>query len=245
MNETDDLGSCGRWRPRHPAPAPRDGRAMTTSADVYDHVAPYYATYRRWWTVLAGGGAERRLRRGLGRMLRPGMRVLDAGAGTGAMSRAVIARQPRVRVTMLDQSAGMLAQAGAVGGSRVQGGVDALPFMSGAFDLVVAAWVLETVADPGAAVREMLRVLSPEGHLLVVFSARPDRRLVARIWRPVERVIAAGFAGRFVPTGEIPFHECRESERRAQHLTPAGTVVLGRCCLDALTTAWSSAAEPG
>ena len=210
---------------------------MTTSAHVYDEVAPDYAIYRRWWTALAGAGAERRLRRGLDRMLRPGMRVLDAGAGTGAMSRAVIARQPQVAVTMLDQSAGMLAQAGAVAGSRVQGDVDALPFMSGAFDLVVAAWVLETVADPGVAVREMLRVLGPEGHLLAAYSTRPRRRLVARIWRPVERVVAAGFAGRFVPTGEIPFHECRESGRRAQRLTPAGTVVLGRCCLNALTVA--------
>lgn len=209
---------------------------MTASADVYDDVAPYYSTYRRWWTVLAGASAERRLHRALARRLRPGVRVLDAGAGTGAVTHAVLTREPRALVTMLDQSSGMLSHARTVGGSRVQGDVDALPFASGTFDLVVAAWVLETVADPDAAVREMLRVLGPEGHLLAVFSAWPHRRLLARVWQPVERVIAAGFAGRFLRTGEIPFHACRESERRLQHLTPAGTVVLGRCCLQALTT---------
>lgn len=164
-----------------------------------------------------------------------GIRVLDAGAWTGAVTRAVLDREPTAQVTMLDRSAGMLAEAEGLGPGRVRGDVEALPFPPGSFDLVTAAWVLETLPDPERAVREMLRVLGPDGRLLTVFSARPRRRLLARLWRPLERIVAAGFAGRFVRTGEVPFHQCRASQRRFPRFAPTGTVFLGRCCLEALT----------
>jgi len=204
------------------------------SADVYDAVAPDYAVYRRWWLALAGGGAERRLRRALRGALRPGVRVLDAGAGTGAIAHAVLDEEPAARVAMLDRSAGMLAEDREPHACRVRGDGGALPFPDGAFDLVTAAWVLETLPDPASAVREMLRVLAPDGRLLTVFSARPTRRLVARLWQPLERVIAAGFAGRFVTAGDIPFHDCGASSRRRPRFAPAGTIFLGRCCLEAI-----------
>ena len=215
---------------------------MRTTPDLYDDVAPYYRAYRRWWLAIAGDGAERRLRRALRRALRPGIRVLDAGAGTGALSQTVRDEEPTARVTLLDRSAGMLAEARGVGRGRVRGDVEALPFPSRTFDLVTAAWVLETLPDPAAATREMLRVLGPDGRLLTVFSARPRRRLTARLWQPLERVIAAGFAGRFVRTAEIPFHECGASERRLARFAPTGTVFLGRCCLERLTVEPASVA---
>jgi ubiquinone/menaquinone biosynthesis C-methylase UbiE len=213
----------------------RSTGARPANPEVYDTVAPDYATYRRWWLALAGGRAERRLRHALRSALHPGIRVLDAGAGTGAVTRAVLDREPTARVTMLDRSAGMLAEAEGLGPGRVQGDVEALPFPPGSFDLVTAAWVLETLPDPERAVREMLRILGPDGRLLTVFSARPRRRLLARLWQPLERIIAAGFAGRFVRTGEVPFHQCRASQRRFPRFAPTSTVFLGRCCLEALT----------
>jgi SAM-dependent methyltransferase len=42
---------------------------------------------------------------------------------------------------------------------------ESLPFPDGCFDLVVSQAVLEHVADPGAAAKEMLRVLKPGGEL--------------------------------------------------------------------------------
>lgn len=81
----------------------------------------------------------------------------------------------------------------------------------------------------------MLRVLGPDGRLLTVFSARPGRRPPARLWRPLERIVAAGFAGRFVRTSEVPFHQCRVSQRRFPRFAPTAAVFLGRCCLEALT----------
>lgn len=206
-----------------------------TGPDVYDEVAPYYSLYRRWWLALAGGRTERRLRRALRRTLRPGIRVLDAGAGIGGISRAALAAEPTVQVTMLDRSAGMLAEAADVRARRVRGDVASLPFAAGTFDLVTSAWVLETLPDPAVAVREMLRVLGPDGRLLAVFSARPLRRLVARAWRPLERVIGAGFAGRLLEPGDVPFHDCWASGRHRPVVAPAGAVFLGRCCLEAIS----------
>lgn len=203
--------------------------------DIYDDVAPLYAVYRRWWVAIAGRGAERRLRRALRRSLRPGSRVLDAGAGSGAVSRAVLASEPTAKVTMLDRSAGMLAEAGADAGAvRVRGDVRALPFPAGAFDLVTATWVLETLDDPAAAVRELLRVLGPDGRVLTAFSARPRTRTLRALWGPLEDVLRGGFAGRFLGPDEVPFHDCHAANRRRPAIVPAATVFLGRCCLDAL-----------
>ena len=42
----------------------------------------------------------------------------------------------------------MLAKSADVLGTKIEGSVLALPFEDGAFDVVVSAWVIETVADP-------------------------------------------------------------------------------------------------
>ena len=136
---------------------------------------------------------------------------------------------------MLDRSAGMLAQARALGAFRVQGDIAAMPFRAGSFDLVIAAWVLETLPDPAAAVREMLRVLSTHGRLLTVFSAHPRSRLLTFLWRPLEQIISAGFSGRFLMTADVPFHECHASRRQRPVFAPTETVFLARCCLESLT----------
>jgi SAM-dependent methyltransferase len=43
---------------------------------------------------------------------------------------------------------------------------EALPFRTGSFDLVIAMWVLEHLAQPETVFREIRRVLVPGGHLL-------------------------------------------------------------------------------
>lgn len=58
------------------------------------------------------------------------------------------------------------------------GTAEALPYGDGSFDLVLCTQVLEHVSDPAAAVREMWRVLAPDGVALVsthgVFLYHPD-----------------------------------------------------------------------
>ena len=70
-----------------------------------------------------------------------------------------------------------------------------LPFESGRFDHVTMTWTLCTIADPVAAVREMRRVLKPEGTLLFIEHGRSDDARVARWqdrWNPIQNVIGCG-----------------------------------------------------
>jgi len=100
--------------------------------------------------------------------------VLDAGCGGGLVAKGLA--ETGATVVGLDRSAGSLGVArravvggaGAGGGGRfapVRGQLERLPFADGSFDAVIAADVLEHVADLPAAVAEITRVLAPGGSL--------------------------------------------------------------------------------
>lgn len=105
-----------------------------------------------------------------------GDRVLDLGCGTGELARDLAAAG--LRVAGCDISPQMLLRAsrnsgGCGGWVRLEPGWQTLPFASAAFDVVVAASVLEYVAEPAAVLRECARVLRPGGVLLYTV---PDLR---------------------------------------------------------------------
>jgi len=106
--------------------------------------------------------------------LRPGARVLDAGSGSGALSRHVKRMCPEADVTMAGLSPAMLDQARDVPATSVVADVQRLPFRNNSFDIVVSSWVLETVPEPRRAVSEYLRVLKQEGQVFATFCSRPD-----------------------------------------------------------------------
>ena len=70
-----------------------------------------------------------------------------------------------------------------------------LPFDDARFDTVTMTWTLCSIGDPVSALREMRRVLRPEGRLLFIEHGRSDDAKVAR-WQdrlnPVHRVVACG-----------------------------------------------------
>lgn len=81
--------------------------------------------------------------------------------------------QPDIELTLIDLSAAMLGRASDLPGEHVQGSVLELPFADGTFDVVVSAWVIETVLDPMRAVSEYLRVIKPDGHVFYTFCSLP------------------------------------------------------------------------
>jgi ubiquinone/menaquinone biosynthesis C-methylase UbiE len=110
----------------------------------------------------------------------PGARVLDAGAGAGALT--LLAAALGYRVTALDFSPAMLEQARRKASDRgldvefVVGDVTEPPL--GPFDAVIERHVLWTQPDPVAALSAWRRV-APEGRL-VLYEALPGRGTITR-----------------------------------------------------------------
>jgi len=87
--------------------------------------------------------------------LAPGARVLDAGAGTGALWEY----EHGARLTLMDFSPAMRRDVG--------GDVSRLPFRGGVFDGAVCNHVLYHVPSPPDALRELRRVVRPGGWVAV------------------------------------------------------------------------------
>ncbi|MGH3922549.1 MAG: class I SAM-dependent methyltransferase [Pseudonocardiaceae bacterium] len=93
----------------------------------------------------------------------PGARLLDVGAGRGAIVRAALARG--CVVTATDAAPGMVARLRAdfptIAVSRMD--THHLDFPDVCFDVVTAGFVLDLLSDPAAALAEVRRVLTPGG----------------------------------------------------------------------------------
>jgi ubiquinone/menaquinone biosynthesis C-methylase UbiE len=102
--------------------------------------------------------------------IRAGQRVLDVACGTGVLAREVATRTGRSgSVTGLDPGPGMLAVARDLAPDidwRV-GVAESLPFADRLFDVVVSQFGLMFFTDRRQALREMLRVVIPGGHMAV------------------------------------------------------------------------------
>jgi SAM-dependent methyltransferase len=93
----------------------------------------------------------------------PGARLLDVGAGRGAVVRAALARG--CAVTAVDAAPGMVRRLRADFPAVTVELTDAHRFdlPDASFDVVTAGFVLDLLSDPVAALTEMRRVLRPGG----------------------------------------------------------------------------------
>ena len=129
---------------------------------------------------------------------RPG-RMLDAGCGTGALLEMMRGWGCAPETYLgVDVSHGMLRMLPRDGSSAgVQASAAALPLPDGAFDLVVSASSFHDWAAPAAALREVRRVLSPDGRLLLLdwsadyLTIRAMRAWLSITRRPVAQVLSA------------------------------------------------------
>ncbi|WP_256728940.1 class I SAM-dependent methyltransferase [Microbacterium oleivorans] len=123
---------------------------------------------------------------------RPGERILDLAAGTGASS--VSLARSGAEVVGADFSPGMIAEGvrrygpGAAGGgipnlSFVEADATNLPFADAEFDVVTISFGLRNVNDPQRAIAEMLRVTKPGGRLLISEFSHPPSRAFDGLYR--------------------------------------------------------------
>jgi demethylmenaquinone methyltransferase/2-methoxy-6-polyprenyl-1,4-benzoquinol methylase len=159
------------------------GKDPARVSGMFDEVA---AGYDRTNTVLSLGN-DRLWRIATTRAVapRPGQRILDLAAGTGASS--VSLARSGAEVVAGDFSRGMIAE-----GRRRHGDVpnltfaeaDAmdLPFENDAFDAVTISFGLRNVNDPKKALAEMLRVTAPGGKLVICEFSHPQNAAFAGLY---------------------------------------------------------------
>jgi SAM-dependent methyltransferase len=92
--------------------------------------------------------------------------VLDLGCGTGVYSAALAERG--WTVTGVDISEDMLRRARARGVSAVRADATALPFDDASFDTVISIFTHSDFDDFPAALREVARVLEPDGRFVYI-----------------------------------------------------------------------------
>jgi len=174
-------------------------------AAMFDQVAGRYDLLNdvlslgqdRWWRKVVANAVA----------AQPGERILDLAAGTGTS--AVTFTATGAACVACDFSLGMLRAGAARLGRQppgpggplafVAGDALRLPFADQAFDAVTISF---NVADPDAALAEMLRVTRPDGRLVICeFGHLPSPRLDALYDRYLMAALPA-VARRLSPAGD-------------------------------------------
>jgi ubiquinone/menaquinone biosynthesis C-methylase UbiE len=114
--------------------------------------------------------------------LRPGLDLLDVGCGPGSITQDFATRVAPGRVCGLDRSAEVLdaARRDHPGVEFTAGDVYDLPFEDESWDVVHAHQLLQHLADPVAALKQMHRVVRPGGLVAV-----RDSDYATFTWYPV------------------------------------------------------------
>jgi malonyl-CoA O-methyltransferase len=104
--------------------------------------------------------------------------ILDLGAGTGVFTRVLGKRYRKANIIALDIAPAMLQQARARAGwwrrpVCICGDAEALPFADASFDFIFSNLMLQWCADLPATLRELRRILAPDG-LLMFTTLGPD-----------------------------------------------------------------------
>jgi SAM-dependent methyltransferase len=128
--------------------------------------------------------------------LSEGDHVLDVGTGTGLVAGVAAERVGTTgRVIGIDVSEAMLAEARSLAAARpnlsfASMDAESLELPDRDMDVVVSLFAVTHFADPAAAVREMHRVLTPGGRLVLGVGGRAPLLSVAGVTRRAFRVLS-------------------------------------------------------
>ena len=130
----------------------------------YADIAPQYDM--RWAAYITAT-----LRETLKRLdIKPTDRLLDIGCGIGSLLHAISQKHPSVNLIGLDISKEMLKVAcnkQIYSCNLISGQSQFLPFHSHSFDVVVSCNAFHYWRNPEACLREIARVLKPQGRLVI------------------------------------------------------------------------------
>lgn len=120
-----------------------------------------------------------------------GLRLLDAGCGTGASTAALLTVAPHAEIIAVDASRGMLDQAWAKPWPPsvrfVHSPIEALAEtgITGPFDGIFAAYLIRNLIDPDTQLRTFRRLLRPGATLAVHEYSVRDSHVATWVWHAV------------------------------------------------------------
>lgn len=164
-----------------------EGSKREQVEQMFDAISPKYDLLNRVFSMGIDQGWRRKVIRLMGR--EPVDHLLDVATGTADL--AILGSTKAKRVTGVDISAGMLSH----GRTKVsKRGLDqrvvlqqadsaALPFPDATFDAVTVAFGVRNFEHLEQGVREMLRVLKPNGRLFVLEFSKPQRTPMRQLFR--------------------------------------------------------------
>jgi SAM-dependent methyltransferase len=185
----------------------RDGSFSDVVEIIYDD--PMYAIFQHVGQAFRNQvtGRQPFVLGEIERMFRRPQRICDVGCGSGILLGDVLEFCPRASGCGVDVSTTMLRHAHAVLAARglarraylVNGDARRLPFPDDGYDLVLAMEVIEHVPDPLAAVRELARILAPDGVLVTSVPVRDAVPTHLHVFDSPEEVMALYHAAGLQP----------------------------------------------
>lgn len=147
---------------------------------MFARIAPFYDRMNRIMTF----GQDSRWRRRVIELLQPQEKriYLDAGAGTGDLSKLIVNATPLSTVFAIDLTREMID----LGKKRhpderiiwLQADTQFLPFENGIFQGVVSGYVYRNVTDIDKAITEHIRVTTSTGKIICLDSTPPSKNLL-------------------------------------------------------------------
>lgn len=196
-------------------------------AETRKHNRDYYDEFSEWYEKERHDGYHALiddLETDLLRDFVEGKRVLEVGCGTGLIMQRIrdVARHP----VGLDISPGMLRLAVDRGLDVVQGDATALPFDDNTFDVVYSFKVLAHVQDIDQALREMVRVTTRGGRLVLEFYNRYSLRYLAKRVGGPQKISDATHEGAVFTRWDTPLDLVRRLPENVRVVDWAGVRVV-------------------
>ena len=152
--------------------------------EMFANIAPRYDLLNHVLSANVDKRWRRRVVEKLGALLPPDARVLDVGCGTGDLS-VELFEKSAAQVTGIDFCGPMLklAKTKAPQLQFIEGDALNLPFAEASFDGLTIGFALRNLADVDQGLRELLRVLKPNGHVAILEFSHPANPVFASFVR--------------------------------------------------------------
>jgi demethylmenaquinone methyltransferase / 2-methoxy-6-polyprenyl-1,4-benzoquinol methylase len=170
-------------------PYAAEGSKREQVEHMFDAISPKYDLLNRVFSL----GIDQGWRRKVIRLVKNETvdHLLDVATGTADLAILAARKGAARQVTGVDISEGMLAQGRLKVKDRtlservtlLQADSAALPFADGTFDAVTVAFGVRNFEDLERGIREMLRVLKPNGRLFVLEFSKPRKAPMKQLFR--------------------------------------------------------------